>query len=215
MADLWTPGCGVNIKQLADKLILCQFRHEVDLRRVLAEGPWHFDMNLLILEEIKPCQTPQDVSLLTADFWIQLSHVPEHFYSAAVGKSVGNTLGQYISYDEENVYSEPDAMMRIRVCVDVMEPLKIESKLRKTGYATATCPLAYEKLPNFCCIWGRLGHTDRICDVLFQVPITEIVRVWSDAIRAPTRRRRRLQTSPYPCNQGSMSKQNPKWVSRV
>ncbi|CAN0904822.1 hypothetical protein LINGRAHAP2_LOCUS23317 [Linum grandiflorum] len=129
MADLWTPGCGVNIKQLADRLILCQFRHEVDLRHVLAEGPWHFDMNLLILQEIKPGQTPQDVSLHTADFWIQPSHVPEHFYSVAVGKSVGNTLGQYIAYDEENVYSETDVMMRIRVRVDVMEPLKSCAKL--------------------------------------------------------------------------------------
>ncbi|CAN0843661.1 hypothetical protein LINGRAHAP2_LOCUS3977 [Linum grandiflorum] len=68
MVDLWQPGYGVNIKQIDNKLIISCSRHIIDLRRVLFEGPWHFNMHLLILQEIQPGQTPQEVSLRTTNF---------------------------------------------------------------------------------------------------------------------------------------------------
>ncbi|CAN0925508.1 hypothetical protein LINGRAHAP2_LOCUS34801 [Linum grandiflorum] len=198
MANLWYPDRGVAIEQLENQLILCRFRHIVDLCRVLQEIPWHFDMSLLVLKDIQPGQSPHEVSLRTTDFWIQLSVVPPRFYSEAVGKSVGNTIGEFIAYDEENTYSAEHPVMRIRVRLDIMEPLKIERQLRKTGYATATCPLTYEKVPNFCYICGRLGHTDHLCEVIFQVPEGEIFRVWNESPQAPARcRRRSIPTSPY------------------
>ncbi|CAN0884067.1 hypothetical protein LINGRAHAP2_LOCUS14730 [Linum grandiflorum] len=58
MADLWQTGCGVNIEQRENQLILCCIRHIFNLHRVLVEGPWHFDMSLLIFHEIKSNQTP-------------------------------------------------------------------------------------------------------------------------------------------------------------
>ncbi|CAN0903403.1 hypothetical protein LINGRAHAP2_LOCUS22534 [Linum grandiflorum] len=197
MADLWQPGQGVAIIQLENRLILCRFRHMFDLRRVLSEGPWHFDMSLLVLHELKPDKDPQTVSLRSANFWIQIHDVPAHFYSRAVGWLIGDAIGQFVSYNDEFTYDIMDPVMRLKIPLDVLQPLKIERKLKKPDFETAVCPLTYEKLPNFCSICGHLGHIDHQCEVHFQVPEAEILRAWDKSIRALPRRRRLPATSPY------------------
>ncbi|CAN0838456.1 hypothetical protein LINGRAHAP2_LOCUS2162 [Linum grandiflorum] len=102
MADLWHPGHGVLIEQLENQLVLCLFRHLFDNKRVLAEGPWHFDISLLILKEIPSGRDPQEILLRSADFWIQVNDVPDQFHTPAIGKIIGDSVGQFISYDETN-----------------------------------------------------------------------------------------------------------------
>ncbi|CAN1806584.1 hypothetical protein LINPERHAP1_LOCUS24727 [Linum perenne] len=82
--------------------------------------------------------------------------------------------------------------MRLRVSLDIRRPLKREKKVRIEGGECITCTFRYERLPNFCYICGKLGHIDRYCEVLFQVPEEEIVRVWTEELRAPPRRIRKL-----------------------
>ncbi|CAN1853529.1 hypothetical protein LINPERHAP1_LOCUS41050 [Linum perenne] len=78
--------------------------------------------------------------------------------------------------------------MRIRVSIDIRQPLKKEKRLRKVGGARALCKFQYEKLPNFCYICGKIGHIDRYCEVLFHVAESDIVRRWDETLRATPRR---------------------------
>ncbi|CAN1822556.1 hypothetical protein LINPERHAP1_LOCUS30010 [Linum perenne] len=67
--------------------------------------------------------------------------------------------------------------MRLRVRLDVRQPLKREKKLREAGDIVITCKFWYERLPNFCYICGKIGHIDRYCEVNFHVPADKIVRL--------------------------------------
>lgn len=49
MAGVWRPGRGVNIRDAGPSIFLFQFFHQLDLQKVLKQGPWSFDKNLLIL----------------------------------------------------------------------------------------------------------------------------------------------------------------------
>lgn len=58
MADVWRPGKGVTIKEQEKGVYVFQFYYRIDMQRVLMDGPWNFDNQLLILEKIKPGESP-------------------------------------------------------------------------------------------------------------------------------------------------------------
>ncbi|CAN1786023.1 hypothetical protein LINPERHAP1_LOCUS17090 [Linum perenne] len=87
--------------------------------------------------------------------------------------------------------------MRVRVRLDIRKPLKREKKIRVEGGESFTCAFRYERLPNFCYICGKLGHIDRYCEVIFQVPEDQIVRMWDEQLRAPPRKSRTNAGNKY------------------
>ncbi|CAH9055008.1 unnamed protein product, partial [Cuscuta epithymum] len=50
MASLWFPGKGVLIQEIGEKRYLFTFYHSIDRNRVLNDGPWLYDQNLLVLK---------------------------------------------------------------------------------------------------------------------------------------------------------------------
>jgi hypothetical protein len=52
MADLWKPVKGVTIKEAAAGKFLFHFNHSLDMEAVLNSGPWTFDNNMLLLEQV-------------------------------------------------------------------------------------------------------------------------------------------------------------------
>ncbi|MCI24316.1 hypothetical protein A2U01_0045499, partial [Trifolium medium] len=53
MADLWKPVKGVTIKEAKEGKFLFHFAHPFDMEAVLNGGPWTFDNNMLILEQVQ------------------------------------------------------------------------------------------------------------------------------------------------------------------
>ncbi|CAN1767560.1 hypothetical protein LINPERHAP1_LOCUS10307 [Linum perenne] len=192
MASLWRPGRRVAIEEYGEKLLLFRFNHIVDLKRVLELGSWLFDESLLVLHELKPGEHPNSVELCHADYWVRVYDLPPSFYSMAVGKALGNYVGDFLEYDENNMMTFDREYMRLKVRLDVRKPLKREKKLRVEGGECVTGTFKYEKLPTFCYICGRMGHIDRYCEALFQVPEEQIVRLWSEELRAPMRKQKQL-----------------------
>ncbi|CAN1783191.1 hypothetical protein LINPERHAP1_LOCUS16194 [Linum perenne] len=78
--------------------------------------------------------------------------------------------------------------MRLRVRLDVREPLKHEKKIKRPNGEWIVAKFRYEKLPTFCFICGRLGHIDCHCEIYFRLPDEQIVRLWDASVRAPPRK---------------------------
>ncbi|CAN1835666.1 hypothetical protein LINPERHAP1_LOCUS34502 [Linum perenne] len=86
--------------------------------------------------------------------------------------------------------------MRIKVKLDIRRPLKREKLLRKQNKETLVT-FAYERLPTFCFICGRIGHIDRFCELRFRIPEAQIVKLWDKSLKAPPRRRNVEPTSKW------------------
>ncbi|CAH9107024.1 unnamed protein product [Cuscuta europaea] len=92
MADIWRPGRGVNIRDLGDRRYLFQFFHEVDFERILQDGPWAFENNLLILRRLGMSDNPKT----------QVYDVPSFFFTEHVAMIIGNHIGSFDQADQNN-----------------------------------------------------------------------------------------------------------------
>lgn len=76
MTTTWKPGKGVMVRDLGNNRFLFLFYHERDISRVVNDGPWTFDKNLVLLRRLTEGEDPLVVTLDVAAFWIQVHNVP-------------------------------------------------------------------------------------------------------------------------------------------
>lgn len=133
MSEVWRPVRGVSIKEESPGIFLFQFFHRLDMEKVLKGGPWTFDNHILALESMQMGVPLQAISLSHVDFWVQCHNLPVGFMSELVGKHLANYIGEFVDYDPSNNTSVWRAYMRLRVRIDVRQPLKKNRKVRMEG----------------------------------------------------------------------------------
>jgi hypothetical protein len=205
MADIWRPVKGVKIKEATPGLFLFQFAHALDMEAVLQGGPWMFDNHMLILERVQLGVQIENIPLHHVDFWVQVHDLPVGFMVEKVGKKLANYIGVFVEYDKNNKTSFWRQYMRIRVRVDVRQPLKKESKVKNQGGEWCTVKFKYERLGVFCFVCGIIGHAENKCEVRFAKEIDDGVREWSNELRAEPRRRGGRQMSRWLREEGGSS----------
>lgn len=188
LADIWRPPRGINIKDLKPGTYLFQFYHIDDLEWVLSGGLWSFDGAMLALSKIGLGEDPLEVSLTTLQFWIQLFGVPSGLMTEAAGRQLGNLFGSFISYDPNNNSSVWRECMRIKICVDIRQPLKRKKKICRKNGSESIVNCKYERLGDFCFVCGQVSHTERFCGLKLSLKITGEAREWGPWLRAPARR---------------------------
>lgn len=188
MADIWRPARGLTIKDLKPGLFLFQFYHVDDLEWVLNGGPWSFDGAMLVISKIGVGEDPLEVPLFHLKCWIQLYGVPSGLMTEAAGKRMGNFFGSFISYDPNNNSSIWRECMRIRIDVDIRQPLKRKKKICRRNGTENIVNCKYERLGDFCFVCGMVTHTERFCEKKYSMSSKDEVREWGVWLRAPARR---------------------------
>lgn len=133
MAEVWRPVKGVSIREVSLGMFLFQFFHKIDMEKVLGGGPWTFDNHILVLGRMRMGVPLQEIVLNHVDFWIQIHNLPIGFMSEFVGRTLGNYIGEFLDYDPNNDSCVWRTYMRIRVKVDVRQPLKKDRKVIMEG----------------------------------------------------------------------------------
>jgi hypothetical protein len=188
MADLWKPVKGVTIKEATGGKFLFHFAHPMDMEAVLNGGPWTFDNNMLILEQVQLGMQIEWIPLFHVNMWVQIHDLPMGLMRESVGNKLANYIGAFMEYDKNNKTSFWRQYMRVRVKVDVRLPLKKEAKVKDKEGNWCTVKFRYEKLGVFCFVCGIMGHAENKCVVRFEMEDDNGVREWSPEIRADTRR---------------------------
>lgn len=103
------------------------------MRGVVDGGPWTFENHLLVLLELKAEEELKEVLLHYALFWVQVYDLPKCFFSEVISKALANYIGSFVHYDKKNVKYVERPYMRIRVQLDIRQPLKKGKKVKRTG----------------------------------------------------------------------------------
>lgn len=102
MATVWRPVKGMTAKELASNLFIFHFFHEKDTRKVMEEGPWSFEQHLIILHHLQENESPFDVDLSRADFWVQIHKIPKRMINLKMAEFIASQVGDYIKADLSN-----------------------------------------------------------------------------------------------------------------
>ncbi|XP_058783931.1 uncharacterized protein At4g02000-like [Vicia villosa] len=188
VADMWRPVKGVTIKKALDGLFLFQFSHRLDMEAALKGGPWSFGSHLLIIERVQIGVQLENIPLFHVEFWVQIHNLPAGLMLERVGKTIANYIDTFVEYDKNNNSSLWRQYMRLRVKVDVRQPLKKNTRVKNKGGEWYTVIFKYENLSLFCFVCGILGHSEQRCEVRFAMEEDNGVRGWSNEIRVENRR---------------------------
>lgn len=188
LSSSWRPVKGVFMEETTQmNTFIFKFFHDRDLKRILDEGPWTFNQQPLLIRKLNADEQIKDLKLTELYMWVQVHDVPIGFKSKFILKSIGNYVGRYMETDPKNFQGMCRNYMRIRVAIDVQRPLKKQMKIKKAGGEWIWIQFKYERLPSFCFYCGRIGHSDKFCEELFDNPQGQEIRKYDSSIRALTR----------------------------
>ncbi|KAL2481544.1 hypothetical protein Adt_34510 [Abeliophyllum distichum] len=168
MVSMWRPKQGVCIKDMGVGTYVFQLFHPIDMNRVLDNGPWTFNNHLLLLKHLKEDDNPLKVDVFETSFWVQIHEVSAGFCSERALVQIGNYIGKFLSSDPKNFSKGWKSFLRIRVLMDVRLPLKRKMKLKKLGGEWIWLNFKYERVPTFCFICSKIGHSDLTCETLYE-----------------------------------------------
>ncbi|KAH7863071.1 hypothetical protein Vadar_012940 [Vaccinium darrowii] len=73
------------------------------MQRVIAEGPWSFDNQLVVLKKWEPGMRSDNVQFHQVDFWVQLWGLPFEYISGEISTIVGRQIGEVVDVDEKSI----------------------------------------------------------------------------------------------------------------
>lgn len=158
LADLWKTSSRAIGADLGQGVFQFQMACEEDLQLVLENRPYHFAKWMVILQRWEP-SVSRDFPF-QIPFWIKVQGVPKHLWSEETFKCIGRDIG---IYEKQEI---SDALVRIRVHMNGMQPLFMTSTLEFENGDEVSATLIYEKLEKHCSLCFRLDHEKPDCGMI-------------------------------------------------
>ncbi|XP_031131711.1 uncharacterized protein LOC116033096 [Ipomoea triloba] len=149
MAQTWRHRKGMMAEEVAPNLFIFYFCHKKDRQRILDDGPWSYDQNLLVLQKIESKDSPFDADFSKTEFWVQIHKIPQRFSNPKIAEIIGAHLGEFIKSDLEHFDGTRSALIRVRVILDITKPLKRRIKIKVSPEENICMECKYERLPTF------------------------------------------------------------------
>ncbi|KAL0438808.1 UNVERIFIED_CONTAM: hypothetical protein Slati_2363800 [Sesamum latifolium] len=137
---LWTtlmnvlrPIKGMSVRLLEHNRFLLQFNHVVDRDRDLNGGPWLFDKNVIILQKVSADVNPIEIELNWCSFYVFIHGLPLRMMTKEVAEYIENRLGKFIDSDHDQAQFKWGPKVRIRVALNVCQPLTRMLRLYSMG----------------------------------------------------------------------------------
>ena len=189
MSKAWKPIRGMEMVTLEDNLFLFKFFHRMDIGKVLRDGPWRFDENLMVIQEILNESNIDKSILTTIPFWIQIHRVPLIRFNETTARSVGAVFGKVLDVDRDIAFCRRLGCLRVLVDLDVRKRLIQGFNISVNGNEVKI-EFKYERLPNFCYWCGFLNHVANDCEQAYAQGLNPLScqRFSKDLRTAPIRR---------------------------
>ena len=164
--SLWMGRRGVTIRAIEDNLFMAVFQERDDLERVFVQSPWAFDKKLILMVRFEGDLQPIAVTFTHVAFWIRVHNLSIKSMIREVGEDIGKELGNLLEVDVLENGLGWGKYLRIRVEINVMEPLlrgRIVQGVEGENANPFWVEFKYEHLPIYCYRCGKLGHSSNEC----------------------------------------------------
>ncbi|KAL0411506.1 UNVERIFIED_CONTAM: hypothetical protein Slati_3740300 [Sesamum latifolium] len=162
------PAKGMEISFIENDRFLLKFSHILDRDRVLANGPWAFEKNLIVLAAVAENENPDEVDLEWCPFHVRIHGLPIGKMTVEIARFIGSQIGRIQDLDQQKGPESWGSFMHIRIAVDVSKPLPRALKIHTVLGDEQLVTFTYERLSNFCYLCGRVGHISKWCEQRFR-----------------------------------------------
>ena len=120
---LWKLNKSLQLSVIKEELFLVEFEDERDKRRVLEMSPWHYEKQLVLLQEFKGEQDLKDIVLKWSPFWVQKYNLPLKSRIREMGRAIGSSLGKVIDVNVADTGVQWGKCLQVHVRIDVTRKL--------------------------------------------------------------------------------------------
>lgn len=90
--------------------------------------------------------------------------------NSETAEAIGDEIREFMDVDTDDGKKAVGRFLRIKVRIDIQKPLmRGVIVIADSNGAERWCPVAYEHLPDFCYIYGLLGHIANLCDIAWEM----------------------------------------------
>ncbi|KAK7858174.1 uncharacterized protein CFP56_013819 [Quercus suber] len=165
LRSMWQSGGAFEIRELGSNTALLLFDDEADVQRILLQGPWTFDKYLIGVYRPGNDASVEDAVFDRASFWVQIHGLPIRRMNKATAEAIGQTLGIVESVDQSNSGDCRGWCIRVRVNIDISQPLCLGRMVNMGGSKPDWISFQYDRLPIFCYWCGLLNHDEKDCSL--------------------------------------------------
>ena len=163
LISVWRTKRDFEVSDLGENRVLMMFQEKEDLDRVLLQGLWSFDKYILLLHKLEVGESLQNLTFKDAAFWVQIHGLPTLSQTREAGLRIGRSLGKVVKVDVGDKGLSIGCYLRIRVTLDITQPLSRGRIVRLGGSEPQWVEFKYERLPVFCYLYGKLDHDEKEC----------------------------------------------------
>ncbi|KAK7826970.1 hypothetical protein CFP56_031566 [Quercus suber] len=99
LKSMWRFAQDFKVRDLTQNTILLLFTHEINVQKIIPQGPWTFDKYLIGLYQTSASESVDDAKFDTNPFWIQLHNLPLSCMNKANALAIKNTIGSVEQVD--------------------------------------------------------------------------------------------------------------------
>ncbi|MCH93704.1 DUF4283 domain protein, partial [Trifolium medium] len=147
LESIWGSPQGLKIQEIEGGILQFFMQKNIDQERILLGNPWIFRNSWLLVKAWDRKTGPKLVDFTQAPVWIQLWGLPPHCKTKKMGESIGNLLGK-VESAEFYEYPGKKMIIKIKVAVNVHEPIQTEILIGNHKDGTTWVDFRYEKLPQ-------------------------------------------------------------------
>uniref|UniRef100_A0A803PJY5 DUF4283 domain-containing protein n=1 Tax=Cannabis sativa TaxID=3483 RepID=A0A803PJY5_CANSA len=139
LKEMWPERFSINVLEKEPNFFTVEFGCFGDRKRVLIRQPWHFDFKLIVMSPLEAGSVVTAEMLTSTPFWIQVSGIPFLKRSRALAIKLGEVLGRFIEVDTASLKETWGPYLRVRIEIDVTQPLPRGTGFHFQGMASPVC----------------------------------------------------------------------------
>ena len=124
LQQAWQNIREVKVENMGENVFMFKFGAEVDKKRVLINGPWHFNNALIVFTEPVGIGDISKQSFTHTSFWVQLQNAPIMCMDKEILTEIGGAIRKVEEVETDANGNVMGQIIRLRVSVDITKPLK-------------------------------------------------------------------------------------------
>lgn len=160
----WRPKGKVGVSVASPNMYVFSFDNPRDIDKVLKDSPWTINGNLLNVQRWEQGKRIDQIELSRCLIWVQISSLPWDLQTMENIVKLGSKIGIVKGFEDPVLLNACYRdFVRIRVEIDVTQPLITELRIPTPQGQRFWARVNYEKLKGFCYKCGVIGHGQEDC----------------------------------------------------